>query len=85
MSLVDSSRVKLRRQVKFHQRKYWLLVRVLLADFPMSGLTTVSQLAKRCGVSDPSVLRLVKKLGFSGYPEFQSTLVQKIDERMRSP
>lgn len=61
------------------------LVRVLLADFPMSGLTTVSQLAKRCGVSDPSVLRLVKKLGFSGYPEFQSALVQNIDERMRSP
>lgn len=59
---------------------------VLLADYPIAGLGTVASLARRSGVSDPTVVRLVAKLGFaSGYPEFQRALLEEVEARLRSP
>ena len=45
------------------------IVQVLLADYPMSGLVTATRLARRAGVSDPSVTRLMTKLGYVGFAE----------------
>lgn len=61
------------------------IVRQLLSNYPASGLNTVAYLADAAGVSDPTVVRLVNKLGFSGYPEFQAALLQEVQERMSSP
>lgn len=61
------------------------IVRVLLAAYPTAGLETVAELAGRAGVSSPSVVRFVCKLGFSGYPAFQTALRQEIAERFASP
>ncbi|MGO3346091.1 MAG: MurR/RpiR family transcriptional regulator [Marinomonas sp.] len=61
------------------------LVRILLNNFPTSGLKTIAQLAKKAGVSDPSVLRFIKKIGFTRYSDFQSALVKQLDERLKSP
>lgn len=36
-------------------------------------------------MSEPSIMRLVKKLGYAGYSDFQHSLVQEVDERLRSP
>lgn len=58
---------------------------VLLANYPSAGLTSISQLAGQAGVSDPTVHRLVLKLGFDGYPEFQRALLDEVDVRMNSP
>jgi len=58
---------------------------VLLANYPSAALTSISQLAGQAGVSDPTVHRLVVKLGFDGYPEFQKALLDEVDERMNSP
>jgi DNA-binding MurR/RpiR family transcriptional regulator len=59
---------------------------VLLADYPIAGLSTVANLARRAGVSDPTVVRLVAKLGFTGgYPEFQRALLEEVEARLRSP
>ena len=38
------------------------VVQVLLEEYPIAGLGTVASLAKRAGVSDPTVVRLVLKL-----------------------
>ncbi len=46
----------------------------LLANYPVPGLEPVAQFARRAGVSGPTILRLVAKLGFAGYPEFQKAL-----------
>ena len=40
----------------------------LLANYPVPGLETVAQFARRAGVSGPTILRLVAKLGFASYP-----------------
>ncbi|SFU19081.1 transcriptional regulator, RpiR family [Mesorhizobium sp. YR577] len=61
------------------------VVQILLNDYPGSGLTTAASLAKRAGVSDPTVNRLVVKLGFEGFPAFQASLLDEVEERLRSP
>ncbi len=61
------------------------VVRVLLAEFPAAGLSTVASLARRAGVSDPTVTRLMTRLGFDGFPGFQQALLAELDSRMRSP
>jgi DNA-binding MurR/RpiR family transcriptional regulator len=45
----------------------------------------MSRLAEHAGVSDPTIVRLVKKLGFSGYADFQEALLSDMDHRLRSP
>ncbi len=61
------------------------IVQVLLADYPLSGLGTASSLARRAGTSDPTVARLVVKLGFSGFPELQGRLLAEVEAGLRSP
>src|SRR5260370_21715401 len=57
----------------------------LLANYPVPGLEPVAQLAKRAGVSGPTVLRLVAKLGFTSYPRFQQPLRDEHEQRGRAP
>ncbi|MCE4057948.1 MurR/RpiR family transcriptional regulator [Pseudomonas sp. Au-Pse12] len=61
------------------------VVRALLDHYPRNGLGPMSRLAEHAGVSDPTIVRLVKKLGFSGYGEFQEALLSDMDDRLRSP
>ena len=57
----------------------------LLSAYPVAGLETVARLAARAQVSGPTVIRLVSRLGYDGYPEFQDALLQEIEERTASP
>lgn len=59
--------------------------RVLLSNYPFIGLEKVATFAKRARVSAPTILRLVGKLGFSGYPEFQQRLREELEERLQTP
>jgi DNA-binding MurR/RpiR family transcriptional regulator len=61
------------------------ITRVLLAEYPSAGLGSASALARRAGVSDPTVLRLITKLGFQGFGEFQACLLAEIEARLHSP
>ncbi len=58
---------------------------VLLANYPVAGLETVAEFAKRATVSAPTVLRFVARLGFAGYPEFQRGLREELDKQSQSP
>ena len=61
------------------------VIRALLDNYPRSGLGPMARLAEHAGVSDPTIVRLVKKLGFSGYAELQDVLLSEMDHRLRSP
>lgn len=61
------------------------VIRALLDHYPRNGLGSMSRLAEHAGVSDPTIVRLVKKLGFGGYAEFQEALLSDMDHRLRSP
>lgn len=57
----------------------------LLAEYPVAGLQSASDLARAVGVSAPSVLRLVARLGFGSYPEFQRSLRGELVAQLASP
>lgn len=57
----------------------------LLANYPLAGLETVARFAERAEVSGPTILRLVGKLGFSGYAEFQKELRDELQAQLQSP
>lgn len=61
------------------------IVRLLLTDYPTSGLGTATRLARSAGVSDPTVVRLVMKLGFEGFADFQAKLLAEVEQRLQSP
>jgi DNA-binding MurR/RpiR family transcriptional regulator len=61
------------------------IAQVLLADYPISGLGTATSLARKAGVSDPTVVRLAVKLGFAGFPDFQAKLLAEVESRLHSP
>lgn len=61
------------------------LAQVLLAFYPVAGLESLTRFAERAGVSPATVTRFITKLGLRGYPEFQESLRQELQERLSSP
>ena len=57
----------------------------LLGNYPFAGLETVAKFAERAGVSGPTILRLVSKLGYSAYAEFQQELRDELQAQIQSP
>ena len=58
---------------------------VILQNYPVTGLGTITSLAEAAEVSTPTVARLVQKLGFKGFAEFQHALRRELDETISSP
>jgi len=50
------------------------VARTVLARYPAAGLESTAALATAAGTSKPTVLRLLARLGFGSYPEFQQRL-----------
>lgn len=57
----------------------------LLAEYPMAGLQSATGLARAVGVSPPTVLRLVGRLGFGSYLDFQRNLRGELAAQLSSP
>ncbi|MGI9426500.1 MAG: MurR/RpiR family transcriptional regulator [Hyphomicrobiaceae bacterium] len=54
-------------------------------NYPISGLGSITALAENAGVSTPTVVRMVQKLGFSGYTDFQAELRRELEEKISNP
>lgn len=61
------------------------LADAILRNYPASGLGTITTVASSAEVSTPTVARLVQKLGFSGFPDFQAHLRQELNEKISGP
>jgi DNA-binding MurR/RpiR family transcriptional regulator len=61
------------------------LAHSILENYPASGLGPLSALAKDAEVSVPTVARMVQKLGFRGYPEFQAELREELKAKAKNP
>lgn len=57
----------------------------LLADYPLAGLRSATELAREVGVSTPTVLRLVARLGLASYGDFQRALREELAAQLSSP
>ncbi len=57
----------------------------LLAEFPVAGLHSATELARQVGVSTPTVLRMAMHLGYDSYADLQRRLRSELSERLSSP
>ena len=57
----------------------------ILAQYPVAALGSINALARAAEVSSPSVVRLVQRLGFKGYPDFQVALRAEVEGMLASP
>ena len=55
------------------------LADTIMENYPVSGLGSIIAVAEKADVSTPTVARLVQKLGFSGFPEFQKQLRKELE------
>lgn len=61
------------------------LAESLLDNYPVSGLGSITTIAENAGVSTPTVARMMQKLGFKGYPDFQAHLHQEVEATISNP
>ena len=61
------------------------VAQALLGDYPAAGLQPIARLAADANVSPPTVLRLVTKLGYAGYPQIQADLRAELSARTTGP
>lgn len=61
------------------------LADVLLRDYPVAGLHSITKFAEAAGVSTPTVIRLARKLGFDGFPELQAALRDEASAQIKQP
>ena len=57
----------------------------LMGSYPVVGLKTVADFSEEAGVSSPTILRLVARLGFQNYAEFQTALRDELAAQLQSP
>ncbi|MDG1340229.1 MAG: MurR/RpiR family transcriptional regulator [Paracoccaceae bacterium] len=57
----------------------------ILENYPASGLGPLTALAKDANVSVPTVARMVQKLGYRGYPDFQAELREELRAKVKDP
>lgn len=58
---------------------------VLMRDYPVGGLQSITKIAEAAGVSTPTVIRLARKLGFDGFPELQSAMREEASAQFKTP
>lgn len=61
------------------------LASVLMQDYPMGGLQSITKLAAAAGVSTPTVIRMARKLGFDGFPDLQDALREEVAAQIKKP
>ncbi|MGW6459498.1 MurR/RpiR family transcriptional regulator [Streptomyces sp. NPDC055078] len=61
------------------------LSRALLANYPAAGLESTNALAQKVGISAPTVLRFIGRIGFAKYRDFQGALRAEVQARRASP
>ncbi|WP_274520038.1 MurR/RpiR family transcriptional regulator [Meridianimarinicoccus roseus] len=61
------------------------LASVLMQDYPIAGLQSITELAQAAHVSTPTVVRMARKLGFDGFSALQEALRAEISDQIKKP
>ena len=61
------------------------LAQSVLENYPASGLGPLTALAKDAAVAVPTVARMVQKLGYKSYSEFQAALREELRAKVKTP
>ncbi len=82
---LDTPESRLRAAMPDLTRAERQLAAHMLNNYPVAVLGSVASVARGAGVSGPTVVRLVQKLGYTGYPGFQAQLREEVGEKLASP
>lgn len=87
MTASAESTVSERIRNRYHEmtRKERKFADILIANYPVAGLASITEVAEKAGVSTPTVLRTAKKLGFKGFPAFQAALRAELEQTLSNP
>jgi DNA-binding MurR/RpiR family transcriptional regulator len=85
MTRVESLAELIRDSLSELTRSERRAAQTLLANYPLQGLETAAQFAEQAGVSTPSVLRFVGRIGFGSYADFQRRLKEEVEAQLQSP
>lgn len=58
---------------------------VILENYPVSGMGSITALAEAGEVSTPTVVRMARKLGFTGFSELQARLRLEVEATLSDP
>ena len=61
------------------------LANALTSHYPMSALGSITTIAEQAAVSTPTVVRMVHKLGFKGFPDFQTHIHEELETTLSNP
>lgn len=61
------------------------ITNVLMREYPVAGLQSVTRFAEAAGVSTPTVIRLARKLGFEGFTDMQEALREEAAAQINRP
>ncbi|KAA3629787.1 MAG: MurR/RpiR family transcriptional regulator [Proteobacteria bacterium] len=61
------------------------LANMILENYPVSGLGSITAIAETSGVSTATVVRMARKLGFDGFPELQAMLRSELEATISNP
>ncbi|WP_298210783.1 MurR/RpiR family transcriptional regulator [Ferrimicrobium sp.] len=75
----------IRAQVDSLTKSERKVAKLLLEDYPVSGLAGIPAIAEAAGVSAPTIVRFVTKLGFRNIAEMREQLQNEISIRLASP
>ncbi|MFK7761708.1 MAG: MurR/RpiR family transcriptional regulator [Roseobacter sp.] len=76
---------RIQKQLEALTRAERQLALSILENYPASGLGPLTALAKDANVSVPTVARMVQKLGYKGYPDFQAELREELRAKAKDP
>ena len=76
---------RLRNQFNEFKPAELKIARYLLADYPMSGLVSITELSASCEVSTPTVMRTLKRIGFTSFVSFQKALKKELSDTLADP
>ncbi len=61
------------------------LASTLLSNYPLSGIASITEIAKTAGVSTPTVIRAARKLGFEGFSDLQKAMRAEVYATLEDP
>ena len=76
---------RLRGQFDTLTRAERQLAGLILENYPVSGLGSITAIAEAAGVSTPTAARMARKLGFDGFPGLQAALRAELEATLSSP
>lgn len=81
----DTIAERLQRSFDTLTRAERQLAHAILENYPVSGLGTITIVANKADVSTPTVARMVQKLGYKGFPDFQAALRRELEAKISNP